>query len=275
MECPGIFRNWRNHIAPQHNTLKHVGSGLSLALAASIALSACTEESKPIETVSTTVTVPAPEASVTPTESPYDKKLREQQANETAIFEYVSGSERNDKIAKAVESMGKDIIKNGQNAVGYFDFYNTDTGKWKFENNQGWGWYQHNPQYGGKKEQVSVGAYQMKSGKIDPKKGIMSLYVEVPNTPYTVEFTSPDHAHTLLDDKFDKEEGWDVVILDTRELAKKKNDYNKNDYNKLYEQVNGSRYQLGSVGSVDDARLIDRKALGMAQKALRDLGISK
>jgi len=246
---------------PSKNILHKSGAVLA-ATAATLALTACVAEQQP-NIVPTTPSVSATElpSALTPTVDP-EQKIQDE------LNGYISSDERNHTIEGVVDQLGARVIKHGPKVLGYFDFYNPRTKKWKYNDNAGWGYFQHNPGYGGSKYQVSVGAYQNASGKIDAQKGIQELSVDIPGTNTFIEFTGPNADNKFLSKKGPAGKGWTVAIVDMNKIK------TNEDGRDAWEKVDGNYdYQTDpeSVPDADAARAIDTKAMALAENAVDDL----
>jgi hypothetical protein len=110
-------------------------------------------------------TTPPVELSPSPTQS-------EQEAQKSLVEladEYIASEDRNNRIKADVDAFAAQIVALAESGeIGYFGFYNTDTGAWgRGAGNAGLGQLQHNPQYGGSNAQVNVGIRQNEDGSFD------------------------------------------------------------------------------------------------------------
>lgn len=247
---------------PSRNRLIRSGAALAAGVAAAtFALNACTAD-RPVDPAPT---IPVATAYETP-EVPSPTVDPEQQ-NQDELDSYIASPERNHTIEGVVNRLGARIIKHGPSKIGYFDFYNTQTKKWKYDHNKGWGYFQHNPGYGGSKYQVSVGAYQTANGHIDPAKGIQELSVDIQGTNSFIEFTGPTALKKFLGSKVGADKGWTVAIVNMDKIKTEK------DGRDAWEKVDGTGYQTdpNSVPDAAAAKAIDEKALALAEKAVDKL----
>lgn len=247
---------------PSHNRLIRSGAALAAGVAAAtFALNACTAD-RPVDPAPTTPVATAFETPKAPSPT-----VDPEEQTQAELDSYIASPERNHLIEGVVNKLGARIIKHGPSKIGYFDFYNTQTKKWKYSNNEGWGYFQHNPGYGGSKYQVSVGAYQNAHGHIDPAKGIQELSVDIAGTNSFIEFTGPKAEQKFTGGKVAAFEGWTVAIVDMNKVKTEK------DGRDAWEKVDGMGYQTdpNSVPNAAAAQAIDEKALALAEKAVDKL----
>ncbi len=247
----------------RHEILNPVAAA-TFAASIAVGMTACAPlrqtESDPNQ-VEPSVSAPVTPGVIAPALSP-EKQTRDE------LFEYVSGSERNDKIGKVVTNLSAQIIAKGPLRIGYFDFYNTGKDKWGRWRNDGWGIKQHYANYGRSSAYVGVGSYQTDKGTIDTRKGFQSLTVDVPGTNQRVSFAGPSFIEKLYDKKLGKEKGWTVSIIENpNRLAQAKNP------TKAQETVTPTRTQVDneSVPDAAAAKVIDAKALKLVKKAVKEL----
>lgn len=176
----------------QRRNLRAVG----IALATTALLSACSSSNKePIEAPRTVPSVTATVETKSPQQLALDKEIKSQeQANaEAKVAEsYLASSERNITLKKTVQSLGKRVIDAAENQkIGYFDFYNIDTKDWgRGKGNAGWGYLQHNPQYGGSKNQVFATVFQNADGSFNREKGVQAVSVVMSDKMKKSEYVS-------------------------------------------------------------------------------------
>jgi len=132
---------------------------------------------------------------------------------------YVENAERNNQIGNNVFKAAEMIQTASMlGAIGYLDFYNTQTSEWQSQtpNTTGWGWFQHNPQYGGTKNQLSFYAFRNPDGSVDSDQGILGLRVQAEGKPM-VAFESGEMRH-IENPKIPAARGWDVTVSDGSKL---------------------------------------------------------
>ncbi|MBL8121863.1 hypothetical protein JNM87_03875 [Candidatus Saccharibacteria bacterium] len=182
-----------------------------------------------------------------------------------AIERYTKSDERNQKVAKAVQAMGMRVVLNGGSALGYFDFYNPDKDNWKSKvspaQNEGWGYLQHNPQYGGSRHQAAVTVYRDSDGGFNTKKGVSGLALDIPGTNLAVEFDAPVDP-TFDATSQDPKAGWEVSIIDLKKLENQDPGYRSS--------VGGG---LPTAQSAKEAKALDAQAITLAEQALYKLGM--
>lgn len=94
--------------------------------------------------------------------------------------EYMQSPERAATIGAAVTKAGERVVAAAESGeLGRFAFYNSDTGDWGGE---GWGYLQHNPQYGDSDIQVSTTVYRNGDGTYDVSKGIRGVQMSFSGT---------------------------------------------------------------------------------------------
>lgn len=143
-------------------------------------------------------------------------KQKQEQYERDAVKKYIDDAERNTALNDFVQNYGGRIVslaeENGK--FGYFDFYNGQKNAWKSKGQdvEGWGYLQHNPQYGGNSVQVSVGVYMGADGKVDLSKGVKSLDIYDQTT--FASFNAPDSYELLLGSPHSEysQKGWEVGI---------------------------------------------------------------
>ncbi len=167
-----------------------------IALAATALLSACTSSSKesaetprPVPTASATVEAKSPEQSAIDQAAKAQEKAK---AQTEAAESYLASTERNTTLDNTVQALGKRIIDAAEDKrIGYFDFYNIDTEDWgRGKGNEGWGYLQHNPQYGGSEHQVFATVYQNADGSFNLDKGVQAVSVVMRDNPDVFEYVS-------------------------------------------------------------------------------------
>lgn len=128
---------------------------------------------------------------------------------------YFENNQRNNQIETKV-FRAAEVIQTASvlGAIGYLDFYNTQTREWqsKSPTTTGWGWFQHNPQYGGSKNQLSFYAFRNSDGTMASDKGILGLRVQADDKPM-IAIESREIRH-INDPSKPQQTGWDVTISD-------------------------------------------------------------
>lgn len=115
-----------------------------------------------------------------PTPGTGDTSLTPEEVALGELQEYIFSAERNDKLKRATDTLGRRIMKAAHSGkLGPFDAYNPKTNEWASRNpkTHGWVWYQHNPQYGGTSTQYMVTVYRNANGGYDLEKGIKSVAI--------------------------------------------------------------------------------------------------
>lgn len=126
---------------------------------------------------------------------------------------YFENTKRNNQIGNNVFRAAEAIqTASVLGSVGYLDFYNTQTSEWQSQspNTTGWGWFQHNPQYGGSKNQLSFYAFRNPDGTVASDKGILGLRIQAEGKPMVV-IESRERRHIEEPNK-PEQTGWDVTI---------------------------------------------------------------
>ncbi|MDB5186265.1 MAG: hypothetical protein JWL85_788 [Candidatus Saccharibacteria bacterium] len=176
---------------------------VAAAVAAALALAACSSQDTEARPSRSPSLSPSPSAS-TKTMSPeqLQASIDAQQALEkgariVAAKEYVESKNRDEAMLTTVNAVGAriaaDAMKGKASKIGPFKFYNIQTKRWGHgENNHGWGYLQHKPQYGGSPADVSLLVYQYPDGTPDLERGIHDVSIDLNDgTSPALRITSP------------------------------------------------------------------------------------
>ena len=101
-------------------------------------------------------------------------------AQREAAESYVQSPERALLLQGALDQAGRKILDLSESGeAGYFDFYNGERDTWRSETDdiEGWGWLQHNPQYGDSERQYAVFVYMNADGTINKDLGVHGIKV--------------------------------------------------------------------------------------------------
>lgn len=112
---------------------------------------------------------------------------------------YGTSEARSKALFAAIQAPGKEIVALSRSgAIGPFDFYSDQTNSWRSQSDEthGWGTLQHNPQYGGSADQLSVFVYMDPDGTIDLDKGIQGISTAVKSQAYT-DIESNEESHVI------------------------------------------------------------------------------
>jgi hypothetical protein len=177
---------------------------------------------------------------------------------EASPQEYLEGAKRNDAIEAAATNAGERIVaaaKDGK--IGRFNFYNFKTEQWGRAGNPGWGALQHNPQYGGSPNQVSVSVYQDEDGRIDLTKGVQDVKVRIIDGKHPqVELRSPLDAEIELG-AAEPARGW-TTSVDSAQMA---------GFHEIADPANSGGHSTHELAS------IDHQAMAQVNQQLTQLGM--
>jgi hypothetical protein len=215
------------------------GAASAVAISAALLASACSTEGQEA-TPKTTVTTVAP----TTTRPPETTTTTE---TVVPTNEYMNSPQRNETIEAAVQAAGLDILAaaNSQQ-LGYFDFYNSETGEWQSQvpTTTGWGSLQHNPQYGGSPEGVSIHVYRLEDGSFDLNRGIQGISLDVNDTQSVhLERMQPEG-----------DSSWAVSV---------------------YDSATRTSHEAAFSQSAQETQFIDITALQLMESRLAELGITR
>jgi hypothetical protein len=172
-------------------------------------------------------------------------------------LEYFGDENRNIQISTVVRAAGEKIVQAAQsNKMGYFDFYNEKADQWqsKSPHTTGWGWLQHNPQYGGSPNQAAVYVYRNPDGTFDIDKDIHALDINIVGQP-SIDFESPNLSH-LQDPAFSPSAGWEITIAPDAQ------------------HVQSARAAADVVKTVGAVKAIDNDALSRLGTYMQTLGLN-
>jgi hypothetical protein len=200
---------------------RHSGQNLrriamTALLPALLAAAGCVDKDSQSSETTNKTTGTTPVEQTTTTLSEIDKQIQqieaERKATEDAMA-YADSAERDQRVAREVMVAGNrvvDLAESGE--VGYFAFYNPTTYEWgRGTGNEGYGYLQHNPEYGGTETQMIVAVYQNSDGSFD-RNSIKGVSISSPGQP-AVGFEAPDHAATVLGLTTSAPQGWTVKHL--------------------------------------------------------------
>ncbi len=228
-----------------------------VAAGAALTLAGCTTESAPAPsspkaTSSAENTTPMPSAPtersssvaiptpVEATKSQYDLSR-----------EYTQNAERSATISAAVTKAGERIVAAAESGeLGRFEFYNYEQDTW---NSEGWGYLQHNPQYGDSGVQVSTQVYRSADGTYDLSRGIRDVEISFGGT--TNEKDLPSVMVMLPPERYDQ--AWETSSFKYYGADGPKDERGIPDYRYAHGSV---QVQLDEV-SVDTLKAEDQQVL--------------
>jgi hypothetical protein len=241
-----------NSTTPDRNVLLRRGLQALATVAVTLVAAGCGTANKPKPPTHLPATPKAPVTVKTPPVPKPEAPLNAQT--------YGTSMARSKALFAAIQAPGKKIVELSQSgAVGPFDFYSSQTKSYSSQSasTHGWGWLQHNPQYGGVPDELSVFVYKDIDGAIDLHKGIQGISTNVKGQPL-VEIDSNEESHVISPNIPFGTLGWQVSF--TYDLSKE-NSINPSDDSSL-------AYTVAAV------KHIDRTALAGISASLHELGVN-
>lgn len=194
----------RNHNQRARRNLLGAGAAAAALLAAGCGIGG--HSSAPKSHPSTTPQATAP-AKLPSAQSPSTQPPEAENAQT-----YGTSEARSKQLFARIQAPGEQIVQLSRSgAIGPFDFYSAQTDSWRSQSSEtkGWGWLQHNPQYGGSPDQVSVFVYMDSNGEIDTRRGIQGISTNVKGHAYVSIESNLEHG-VISPELRPGELGWDV-----------------------------------------------------------------